>query len=80
MTRSAAMDPEEVAPIALNGLMKGKGIIIPGKWNRFFLFLDKLLPSWLKEKMTGTHIKSIPAQQITLLLKGQAITETKKIA
>jgi short-subunit dehydrogenase len=80
MTRSAAMNPEEVAPIALNGLMNGKEIIIPGKWNRFFLWLDKLLPGWLKEKMMSRHIKSISAQEIALLLKGKAITENKKAA
>ncbi|HVT84770.1 MAG TPA: SDR family NAD(P)-dependent oxidoreductase [Chitinophagaceae bacterium] len=80
MTRSAAMDPEEVAPVALNGLINGKEIIIPGKWNRVFLFFDKLLPGWLKEKMTARHIKSISAQQIALLLKGKPIAETKNAA
>lgn len=80
ITRSAAMNPEEVAPVALNNLMKGKEIIVPGRWNRFFLRLDKLLPGWLKEKIKNRSIKSIPAQQISLLLKGRIISENKNAA
>lgn len=80
ITRSAAMNPEEVAPIALNNLLKGKEIIIPGKWNRFFLWLDKLLPGWLKEKIKKRSIKSISVQQIALLLRGRIITENKNAA
>jgi hypothetical protein len=72
LTRSAVMDPEEVAPIAMNGLLSGKERIIPGKWNRLFLWFDKILPGWLKEKMTTRQIKAFPAQQqIALLLKGK---------
>lgn len=80
ITRSAAMNPEEVAPIALNKLLKGKEIIVPGKWNRFFIWLDKLLPGWLKEKIKNRSIKSIPAQQVALLLRGKTVAENREAA
>ncbi|MBW8049168.1 MAG: SDR family oxidoreductase [Cytophagales bacterium] len=43
------MSPDEVARIAVNGLLNGKKIIIPGLLNRFSLFVMKSLPvGWLQ--------------------------------
>ena len=39
---------EEVAPIAVNGLLAGKKVIVPGKINKLILFMNKLLPLSLK--------------------------------
>ena len=53
------MNPEEVAVIAINGLLKGKGVIIPGRLCKFFLFMDKVLPSVLKTFMTSRTMQKI---------------------
>ena len=58
-SRQSIMNPEDVAAIALEGLLKGKRIIIPGKWNRFFLLLDKVLPFFVKQLIIHTHMQSL---------------------
>jgi short-subunit dehydrogenase len=58
-SRISIMNPEEVAPIALNGLLKKKEVIIPGRLNRFFLFLDKILPAPVKTLITNYTMKKI---------------------
>jgi uncharacterized protein len=58
-SRISIMNPEEVATIALNGLLKGKEVIIPGRLNKFFLFLDKILPPVIKTFMTNRTMKKI---------------------
>lgn len=53
-TRNSAMNPEDVAPIAIDGMLKGKEVIIPGKLNRLFRFIDHFLPAGLKNAV-ATH-------------------------
>lgn len=57
LNRLSIMDPATVAPLAIDGLLKRKKVIVPGKLNRLFLFLDKILPGFLKKiimsKTTG---------------------------
>ncbi len=59
LARQAVMEPEEVAPIAIDGLLKGKEVIFPGRVNRLFLLFDKLLPAFIKEKITGHQLKKL---------------------
>ena len=72
--RLSVMNPEEVAPVAITGLLKGKEVIIPGRINKMFLLMDKLLPSFIKKMITGhqmKNIKSVTAMEIrqqTILL------------
>lgn len=56
-SRWSVMNPEDVAGIAMDGLLKKKEMIIPGFWNRFFMIMDKLIPKWLKERLTGRQMK-----------------------
>lgn len=42
-----AMSPQRVAQTAFKGLMRGRGVIIPGGWNRFAVAASKLLPASL---------------------------------
>lgn len=59
ITRMSEMNPEKVAPIAINGLLKHKEVIIPGMLNRFFLLMDKLLPKVFKTFMTNYQMKNL---------------------
>jgi short-subunit dehydrogenase len=47
LSRVSSMQPEEVAPIALTGLLQRKAVIIPGKINKTILFLKGLVPGFV---------------------------------
>ncbi len=47
ISRASSMKPEDVAPIAINGLMRKKEVIIPGRINRIIVFLDGILPRFV---------------------------------
>lgn len=59
ITRQSFMDPEEVAAISLDGLLKRKEVIIPGKVNQVFLFLNGLLPGFVKRMLTNHQMKTL---------------------
>ncbi len=52
ISRWSVMNPDKVAGIAIDGMLKRKEMIIPGFWNKVFLLLDKLIPKQLKEIIT----------------------------
>jgi short-subunit dehydrogenase len=49
--RLVVMMPEEVAPIAVKGLLAGKKVIVPGKINKLILFVNNIIPIGLKMKL-----------------------------
>ena len=49
-TRLVILPVERIAFIAVNGLLKGKTIIVPGFWNRFLLVLSILIPARIRER------------------------------
>ncbi|MEO8794200.1 MAG: SDR family NAD(P)-dependent oxidoreductase [Daejeonella sp.] len=51
-SRLSIMEPEDVARIAVDGMLKGKKLIIPGFMNNFFMFLDKILPLFINDMIT----------------------------
>ena len=55
--RWSIMNPETVAKIAIDGMLKRKEVIIPGFWNKMFMLFDKLLPKWYKEMLTDDSMK-----------------------
>jgi hypothetical protein len=52
-SRISILNPEQVAPIVIDKMLKGKEVIIPGVVNRFSMILDKLLPSFIKKILIG---------------------------
>lgn len=58
-SRVSVMNPEEVAQVAINGLLSGKDVIIPGRLNKFFMLLDKLLPNFFKRILIGGSMKKL---------------------
>ena len=77
ISRQSVMNPEEVAPIAINGLLNHREVIIPGRLNKIFLLLNKLLPSIIKKMIIGRQMKNI--KSVTAMeLKQQAILFTEK--
>lgn len=56
-SRQSIMDPEDVAKISIKAMLNGKSLIIPGGVNYLFILLNRLLPRFIKEKITEIHCK-----------------------
>ena len=52
-SRISVLNPEQVAPVVIDKMLKGKEVIIPGAVNRFSMVLDKLLPWSIKKILVG---------------------------
>lgn len=64
LARQSIMDPEDVAPIAIKGLLNRKEIIIPGRMNKLFLLIDKLLPSFLVKMIANNHVNKFKTYSV----------------
>ena len=76
-SRHSVMNPEDVAPVAINGLLNRKEVIIPGRLNKIFLLMNKLLPSFIKKILIGRQMKAVKSVTATEL-KQQTIPFTEK--
>ena len=74
LSQQAVLNPERVAQIAMNGLLKGKPVIIPGRINNLFMFLDKIFPEFIKTPITryGINKLRVDGRYAKLLKKGSA--------
>ncbi len=59
MARESTLTPELAAKIAINGMLKGKKVVVPGFINKFFVALDKILPEFIEDKITSGEIKKL---------------------
>lgn len=69
LSRNAVLNPEEVAPIAIDGLLNRKEVIIPGKLNKLFLLMNRILPAAVKNMLIGRQmntVKSVTAMELNL--------------
>ena len=57
LPRKSVLNPENAAKIAINAMLKGKPLVIPGFINRCLLVLDKLLPEFVKDRLTNRELK-----------------------
>ena len=56
-----AMHPDEVAKIAVKGMLEGKAEIIPGFLNKFSAIMTRLVPKSLSEKIAADiYLKNLP--------------------
>ncbi|RLD27038.1 MAG: hypothetical protein DRI75_10435 [Bacteroidetes bacterium] len=61
ITQKSVLSPEVAAKISIDGMLEGKKLIIPGLVNKCFMIVDKILPEFIKDKLTNNEIKKIPA-------------------
>ncbi len=59
LSRISILNPEQVAPIVIKKMVRGKEVIIPGAINRFSMLLDKLLPAFIKTIFTNKLMKDL---------------------
>lgn len=57
ISRSSVLSPEKAVQIALKGLLRKQDVIIPGKINNCFIWIDKIVPQFIKDYLTEREIK-----------------------
>jgi short-subunit dehydrogenase len=66
IARRSVLDPHEVAEEGLNALFRKKNIWVPGKINRFFLQLNKIMPLSIKNAIIRREMERQEALKIPL--------------
>lgn len=59
MARESTLTPEYAAKVAIEGMIKGKKVLVPGFINKCFVALDKLLPESIEDKLTSGEIEKL---------------------
>lgn len=59
ISKATILEPEQVARIAIDGLLKGKKEIIPGMVNRLLVVLNSLLPAYIKDNIIKRRLNTI---------------------
>ncbi len=62
-SKLSVMEPERVAAIAMDRLLRGDAVIVPGMVNNFFMLLDKLLPGFVKKRVTAYGIRRLTREE-----------------
>lgn len=57
LAKKAVMHPHEVAVVAIDALLSGKKVLVPGKINNLFLALDWIVPSFIKNRILLKEMK-----------------------
>jgi len=82
ISRVSSMNPETVAPIALQGLFRKKAVIIPGRLNNLFLLLKILVPpaiSGLLVQLTMRKLRPELPYPLVVTARPENIMKRKKI-
>ena len=74
ITRQASLTPEKTAAIAIEGLLKGREMIVPGRWSRVFLHLDRLLPAPIKNRLIEKQTENNKQQYFESLVRGHIVS------
>ena len=69
IAKLSVMNPGCVAKIAINSLLKGNEVIIPGWYNKLFLALNYIIPQRLKDSISEANIKKIRPTALASLLR-----------
>ncbi len=63
-SRMSIMNPEDAAKLAIDGMLKGKEVIIPGIVNKFFMLLNSILPKPVKDKITAVEMNKFKTEML----------------
>ena len=58
--RKSALNPEQAAKIAIDSMLLKKKVVVPGFINQCLMVLDKLLPEFIKDKLTNRELNKFP--------------------
>lgn len=63
-SRMSIMNPEDAAKLAIDGMLKGKEVIVPGFVNKLFMLLNMILPKQVKDKITSDEINKFKTEML----------------
>jgi short-subunit dehydrogenase len=63
ISKKTILEPEDVARVAIAGLLNGKKEIVPGIINKLLVVLDSLLPNFVKTQILKKQLKIIGHQK-----------------
>ena len=69
LIRNSTLEPEQVAPPVIDGLLKRRKVMVPGKLNKCYVFVYSVLPEFIKSIITNRSMEklnSLNAQNISL--------------
>lgn len=59
MARKTVMEPDEVACFAIDGMLQGKSVIIPGRFNQLLLLTNRLVPDFIRNFLIRREMNKI---------------------
>jgi hypothetical protein len=59
ISKATILEAEDVARIAIDGLLKGKKEIVPGALNKLMVLLNSILPGFVKDMILKGQLKTI---------------------
>ena len=59
LIRNSSFDPEKLARPVIDGLLKKKNVMIPGKLNKCYVVVYSLLPEFIKSIITNRSVKKL---------------------
>lgn len=59
VSRKTVLNPEDAARIAIDSMIKKKGVVVPGFINKCLMVLDKLLPEFIKDYLAIREINKL---------------------
>ncbi len=70
LIRNSCIDPEKVARMVIDGILKRKEVIIPGKLNKCYVLVFSILPDFIKSIITNRSMKKLNSvTRETIILK-----------
>ena len=63
IARESVLSPEVAAQKAIAGMLRKKEVVVPGFINNCLLAIDKVMPDFLKDRLTKGEIQKFPDKQ-----------------
>lgn len=63
IARQSITSPEFVAAKSVQACLDGKAVLIPGRLNNVFLFLNRLLPDFIKTRITTSQMRQLTVKK-----------------
>ncbi|WP_027137155.1 SDR family NAD(P)-dependent oxidoreductase [Gaetbulibacter saemankumensis] len=64
ISREAVLNPEDASKMAVDAMLDGQTLLIPGFINKCLMVLDKILPEFIKDRLAERELNKLPRLQV----------------